>query len=981
MTTASDAVSHTGVSLRDAIAQAESTAEDDTIVFDASLAGATITLAQGQLSLSNASSGAIAIDGSALSSPIAISGNNASRVFQVNSGVQVVLDGLSIQGGNVLTFGGGIYSAGTLTVSSCTISGNSAANTGGTVYGGGIYNTGNLTINDSTLSNNSVGEIPAAYSGVGGGAIYNSGTLSISNTTFADNTAASPAAGSQGGGIRNSGTLTLSNATFTGNSALAGGAIYNSGTLRVSNATFSNNSTIPHQYSAGSGGGIYNSGTLTVTNSTFSGNSYGGIANSGTAGAPASASVSDTVISGNPGVGISADGWSTLTVDRSTISGNQGGGIATAGATTIANSTFSFNYSSSGGGLFGTATVTNSTFFGNSANTTSGGYQGIGYGGAVWTRGTLINCTIFGNSAWTGGGVAGSPTLINTIVAGNTATATSNPAPDVSSVSGSVGIGSVRNLIGKGNGMTGISNGVAGNRVGTIGNPINPRLSPLGNHGGSTQTMPLRSGSPAINAGGAITKLGVNINDTATTITVANGAAIGSSPGEYLIKIDSEWMLVTNVSGNNLTVIRGHGGTTAASHAGNTGVFLVTDQRGGIRGTPDIGAFEFGAQVVDRFSVRAPKNTPTGTAVPIVVRAITTTGALATGFRGTVHFTSSDPLAGLPADYTFTAADRGQHTFMVTFDTVGTMSLAATDTAQSWVTGQDSLWVNTAPVLAAGSPTLPDVRVNDANPAAITVNDLAGGFISDVDAGAVKGIAVIRTRGGASGQWQYYGSTAWITFGTVSSRAALLLPFNYKVRFLPNPDYTLISPNSVQPSITYRAWDTTNRSDVQRSKITATGGTTAFSRQLQSARVKVNDAPILSPAAPDLGTIAPNKTFVTTIAALLGNSVQDPGAGTRQGIAITGLTTPGGKWQYSTNGGMTYRDFGTVGESSALLLRATDRLRFVPLGFTGTATVTFRAWDQTSGAAGKVADLSGVGAVGDRSAFSTAIGTGSVQIV
>ena len=49
VTTDSDAVSHTGMSLRDAIAQAESTAEDDTIVFNASLAETTITLAQGQL--------------------------------------------------------------------------------------------------------------------------------------------------------------------------------------------------------------------------------------------------------------------------------------------------------------------------------------------------------------------------------------------------------------------------------------------------------------------------------------------------------------------------------------------------------------------------------------------------------------------------------------------------------------------------------------------------------------------------------------------------------------------------------------------------------------------------------------------------------------------------------------------------------------------------------------------------------------------
>src|SRR5262249_16595817 len=41
------------------------------------------------------------------------------------------------------------------------------------------------------------------------------------------------------------------------------------------------------------------------------------------------------------------------------------------------------------------------------------------------------------------------------------------------------------------------------------------------------------------------------------------------------------------------------------------------------------------------------------------------------GYTGTVHFTSSDPQAGLPADYTFTAADNATQTFTVTLKTAG----------------------------------------------------------------------------------------------------------------------------------------------------------------------------------------------------------------------------------------------------------------------------------------------------------------------
>ena len=52
---------------------------------------------------------------------------------------------------------------------------------------------------------------------------------------------------------------------------------------------------------------------------------------------------------------------------------------------------------------------------------------------------------------------------------------------------------------------------------------------------------------------------------------------------------------------------------------------------------------------------------------------------MAAGYRGTVHFSSSDPLASLPADYTFTATDAGVHTFSVSLMTSGPQSIAVTD--------------------------------------------------------------------------------------------------------------------------------------------------------------------------------------------------------------------------------------------------------------------------------------------------------------
>ena len=65
-------------------------------------------------------------------------------------------------------------------------------------------------------------------------------------------------------------------------------------------------------------------------------------------------------------------------------------------------------------------------------------------------------------------------------------------------------------------------------------------------------------------------------------------------------------------------------------------------------------------------------------------------GNVATGYSGTVHFTSSDsnPNVVLPADYTFTAADGGTHTFSgVRLHTQGQQSLTVTDTVDASIFG------------------------------------------------------------------------------------------------------------------------------------------------------------------------------------------------------------------------------------------------------------------------------------------------------
>jgi hypothetical protein len=132
-------------SLRAEIAAAH---KGDTIAFDSSLNGKTITLTSGELLISKNLIIAGPIDRN-----LTISGSNASRVFDVLNGVTGTLSGLTISNGQPGSgYGGGILNYGTLTVSNGILSGNSASN-----YGGGIYNTGTLTVTGSILSNNSAG--------------------------------------------------------------------------------------------------------------------------------------------------------------------------------------------------------------------------------------------------------------------------------------------------------------------------------------------------------------------------------------------------------------------------------------------------------------------------------------------------------------------------------------------------------------------------------------------------------------------------------------------------------------------------------------------------------------------------------------------------------------------------------------------------------------------------------------------------------
>jgi hypothetical protein len=101
-----------------------------------------------------------------------------------------------------------------------------------------------------------------------------------------------------------------------------------------------------------------------------------------------------------------------------------------------------------------------------------------------------------------------------------------------------------------------------------------------------------------------------------------------------------------------------------------------------------------------------PSTTTAGQAHSLTVTALDSDGSALTSYRGTVHFSSTDPQADLPADYTFTAADNGSHTFDATLKSNWTQSITVADTN-----------------LSAFSDTLANITVNPADAATFRVSE------------------------------------------------------------------------------------------------------------------------------------------------------------------------------------------------------------------------------------------------------------------
>lgn len=331
---------------------------------------------------------------------------------------------------------------------------------GGAIYsssGGAVYLTNCIFSSNSAVGGSGgtggaggAGELRGGDGGQGGaagaasgGAVFNEGTLIAINCTFGTNSVAGGDGGA--GGASGSGTTGIGAAAVgdgADGGAASGGAIYNTGTVRITGSTFYNN-------------------TITGGVGAVGGSDGGGEGRAGAAGGAAS--------------GGAFLNTGTATLINCTIYLNQasGGAAGNGGGGDWIGGRGGDGGDARGGGFlnYGTAGITNCTF---AANTLVAGAEGTGGGGVGEGRsghpGNLGGADVEAQNA--------PLTLRNCILAGTT---------NLANAYGSV-VDAGHNL----------SSDATPPLTAPGLNNADPKLGTFGSNGGTTQTLPLAPGSPAI---------------------------------------------------------------------------------------------------------------------------------------------------------------------------------------------------------------------------------------------------------------------------------------------------------------------------------------------------------------------------------------------------------------------------------------------------------------------------------------------------
>jgi hypothetical protein len=333
-------------------------------------------------------------------------------------------------------------------------------------------------------------------------------------------------------------------------------------------------------------------------------------------------------------------------------------------------------------------------------------------GGGIDDNGTLTlnDVAITGNSAIDGGGIAipqggygESLTLNNVTVSGNSAQGAGYAIDGGAGIWNNGGTVTINNSTISGNSTDGFGGGIWNAQGATV-----------------TLSDSTVSGNSAENYGGAIWNNGVVALNNSTfsgnsdydCVSIVNydgGSEFGS--GSVFIGnsiIDSVDGPNVHSNGHNLIggnpllgPLQNNGGPTLthallpgspALNVGDPNQLGTADQRGVVRsGGVNIGAYQASASAL---VLTAPDTVTAGTPFDVTVKAVDPFQQTAVGYHGMVHFVTSN---GAMADYTFMAADGGQHTFSgLALRRAGPLTVTGTDTSNDSITGSTTFTITPA---------------------------------------------------------------------------------------------------------------------------------------------------------------------------------------------------------------------------------------------------------------------------------------------
>ncbi len=207
----------------------------------------------------------------------------------------------------------------------------------------------------------------------------------------------------------------------------------------------------------------------------------------------------------------------------------------------------------------------------------------------------------------------------------------------------------------------------------------------------------------SVSAPSAVTAA-VAFNFTVAALDVYNNIATSYSGMVHVSSNDPQALLVPVDSG--LTNGVGIFSATLKKFPNNATITATDTATATITSTPT--TISVVSNVASHFLVTTPGNATRRTPINVEVQALDAANNISVGYSGTIHFSSTDSKAILPAD---TTLPNGMGNLFVTLETAGAQTVAVTDSAKPSITGASSISVTPAQPLAIGSVTPPSGTV------------------------------------------------------------------------------------------------------------------------------------------------------------------------------------------------------------------------------------------------------------------------------